>query len=61
MITGEAFGVQAAIGTHTPIWLQDWQVETGAETAIPLDATFNAAAYVFNGTVAFGPQPRDVH
>ena len=23
VITGEAFGVQAAIGTHTPIWLQD--------------------------------------
>ena len=60
VITGEAFGVQAAIGTHTPIWLQDWQVETGAETAIPLDATFNAAAYVFNGTVAFGPQSKEV-
>lgn len=26
VITGEAFGVRAAIGIHTPIWLQDWQV-----------------------------------
>ena len=57
---GEAFGVQAAIGTHTPIWLQDWQVQTGTDTTIPLDATFNAAAYVFNGTVAFGPQSKEV-
>ena len=60
VIAGEAFGVRAAIGTHTPIWLQDWQVQTGAETTIPLDATFNAAAYVFNGTVAFRPQSKEV-
>ena len=60
VIAGEAFGVRAAIGTHTPIWLQELQVQTGAETTIPSDATFNAAAYVFNGTVAFGPQSKEV-
>ena len=35
-------------------------MQTGAETTIPLNATFNTAAYVFNGTVAFGPQPKEV-
>ena len=35
-------------------------MQTGAETTIPLDATFNAAGYVFNGTAAFGPQSKEV-
>lgn len=54
MVAGEAFGVAAAIGTHTPIWLQDWRVQPGADAEIDIDPDFNAAAYVFDGAVAFG-------
>ena len=60
VIAGEAFGVRAVIGTHTPICLQDRQVLTGGETTIPLDATFNAATCVFNGALAFRPQSKEV-
>ena len=54
VVAGEAFGVAAAIGTHTPIWLQDWRVQPGAEAEIDIDPAFNAAAYVFDGAVGFG-------
>ena len=54
VVAGEAFGVAAAIGTHTPIWLQDWRVQPGAEAEIEIDPAFNAAAYVFDGAVEFG-------
>ena len=54
VIAGEAFGVKAAIGTHTPIWLQDWRVRAGASAAMEIAPAFNAAAYVFDGEVAFG-------
>jgi quercetin 2,3-dioxygenase len=53
VIAGEAFGVGAAIGTHTPIWLQDWRVRPGASAEIKIDPDFNAAAYVFEGSVGF--------
>jgi len=55
VIAGEAFGVAAAIGTHTPIWLQDWRVGVGAAAAIEIGPEFNAAAYVFEGEITFGP------
>jgi quercetin 2,3-dioxygenase len=54
VVAGEAFGVAAAIGTHTPIWLQDWRVQPGADAEIEVDPAFNAAAYVFDGAVGFG-------
>ena len=54
IIAGGAFGVQAAIGTHTPIWLQDWRVSAGAQAEVHIPSEFNAAAYVFEGQVAFG-------
>lgn len=60
VITGQAFGVTAAIGTHTPIWLQDWRVQPGADAEIDIDAAFNAAAYVFDGAVEFGATPNPV-
>ena len=55
VIAGEAFGVSAAIGTHTPIWLQDWRVCPGATARITIDPDFNVATYVFEGAVHFGP------
>jgi redox-sensitive bicupin YhaK (pirin superfamily) len=54
VIAGEVFGVRAAIGTHTPIWLQDWRVRPGASVAIDIEPGFNAAAYVFDGRILFG-------
>ncbi len=60
VVAGEAFGVAAAIGTHTPIWLQDWRVKPGADAEVDIDPAFNAAAYVFDGTVAFGENAEPV-
>jgi quercetin 2,3-dioxygenase len=56
VIAGQAFGVSAAIGTHTPIWLQDWRLKPGATAEIDIDPTFNAAAYVFEGRACFGAE-----
>lgn len=60
VIAGEAFGTSAAIGTHTPVWLQDWRVGPGAAAEIALDPDFNAGAYVFDGTLGFGPDAAPV-
>jgi redox-sensitive bicupin YhaK (pirin superfamily) len=60
VVAGEAFGVAAAIGTHTPIWLQDWRVRPGAEAEIEIDPSFKAAAYVFDGAVGFGADAEPV-
>jgi redox-sensitive bicupin YhaK (pirin superfamily) len=54
VVAGEAFGVKAAIGTHTPIWLQDWRIEPGASAHIEINPDFNVAAYVFGGASCFG-------
>jgi hypothetical protein len=53
VIAGAVFGVSAAIGTHTPVWLQDWRVQPGASTVIDIDPSFDAAAYVFDGNISF--------
>lgn len=55
VIAGEAFGVSASIGTHTPIWLQDWQIEPNAAAEIRIEPGFNVAVYVFDGAVCLGP------
>jgi redox-sensitive bicupin YhaK (pirin superfamily) len=60
VVAGKAFGIAAAIGTHTPIWLQDWRVQPSAEAEIDIDPSFNAAAYVFDGKVCFGPNKAPV-
>ena len=56
VIAGAAFGVRAAIGTHTPIWLQDWRVKPGASVTIDIEPGFNAAAYVFDGQILFSTE-----
>ena len=55
VVAGAAFGVSAAIGTRTPVWLQDWHVQPGGEARLAIDPGFNAAVYVFDGSVALGP------
>lgn len=54
VIAGEAFGVEAAIGTFTPIVLQDWRMQASARAELPVDSAFNLTAYVFEGEVALG-------
>ena len=56
VIAGEALGVRSAIDTFTPVWLQDWSLEPGAALSLPIDPTFNVAAYVFGGRIAFAEQ-----
>ncbi|WP_416896427.1 MAG: pirin family protein [Minwuia sp.] len=56
VVAGEALGVSAAIGTRTPVWLQDWRVRAGGETRVAIDPGFNAAVYVFDGSIALGPE-----
>lgn len=56
VIAGEAFGVSARIGTRTPIWLQDWTIRPDGAAEMAIDPDFNAAAYVFDGEVAFGAE-----
>jgi hypothetical protein len=53
VIAGAVFGVRATIGTHTPIWLQDWRVQPGASVEIEIEPGFNVAAYVFDGEISF--------
>lgn len=60
VIAGEAFGVSARIGTATPVWLQDWRVDAGAEAELATPAGFNLAAYVFEGAVDLGAPTKTV-
>lgn len=61
IVAGEAFGIHAAVGTHTPIWLQDWRLQKGASVHLPIEPCFNAAVYVFDGIACFGPDKTPVH
>ena len=60
VVAGEALGARAVIDTHTPIVYQDWSLEEGADVTVPLPASHNAVAYVFEGTAVVGErQVRD--
>ncbi len=54
VVAGEALGVRAVIDTQTPIVYQDWSLEEGADVTVPLPASHNALAYVFEGTALVG-------
>ena len=56
VIAGEVFGVAAKIGTHTPVWLQDWRVTTGASQTVLTPPEFNIALYVFEGAISVGEE-----
>ncbi|MEQ9640404.1 MAG: pirin family protein [Alphaproteobacteria bacterium] len=60
VIAGEAFGVDAAVATYTPIVLQDWCVRPGGRGQAGFEPSFNLAAYVFDGEVALGPDGMSV-
>ena len=54
VIAGESLGVRAAIDTRTPILYLHIRLAPGARFAQPVPETYNAFAFVFGGTVAFG-------
>jgi len=54
VVAGEALGVRAVIDTHTPIVYQDWSLEEGADVSVPVSASLNAVAYVFEGSARVG-------
>ena len=54
MIAGEALGARAVIDTRTPIAYFDVTLAPGAVLEQPLDADFNAFAYVVEGAGLFG-------
>ncbi len=54
VVAGEALGARAVIDTQTPIVYQDWSLDEGADVSVPVPATSNAVAYVFEGTARVG-------
>jgi len=50
VIAGEALGARAVIETRTPIVLQDWTVQPGADVRIAVPAGLQAFVYVFEGS-----------
>jgi quercetin 2,3-dioxygenase len=60
VIAGEALGARAVIDTHTPITLQDWTLEAGADAAVTLGRGERALVYVFEGAARVGDAGRPV-
>jgi hypothetical protein len=58
VIAGEAYGVAARIDTHTPVTLQDWTLQPGGVARPTPPAAQQMALYLFQGTLAVGPQGR---
>src|SRR5438094_10170483 len=56
IVAGEALGAKAVIDTHTPIVYQDWSLEELADVTVPVPASHNALAYVFEGSAKVGEQ-----
>ena len=54
VVAGEALGARAVIDTHMPIVYQDWSLDEGADVSVPLLASQNAVAYVFEGSARVG-------
>ena len=58
VIAGEAFGVSARIDTYTPVTLQDWTMQPGGQARPTPPTEQQMALYLFQGTLAVGPQGR---
>ena len=56
IVAGEALGAKAVIDTHTPIVYQDWSLEELADVTVPVPASHNALAYLFEGSAKVGEQ-----
>ena len=60
VIAGEALGVAAAIATHTPIVLQSWTLNPGADVTLRLAAEQRGYAYVFQGSARLADEAEEV-
>lgn len=60
VIAGEAFGVQAAIETRTPILYLHFTLEPGATVTQPVPAGYRVFAYPIDGTGLYGPERQAV-
>src|SRR3954471_7137354 len=56
VIAGEALGARAVIETRTPIVLQDWTLQPGADVRVEVPADLAAFVYVFEGSARTGAQ-----
>ncbi|WP_224372065.1 pirin family protein [Hyalangium versicolor] len=54
VIAGEALGARAVIDTVTPIVLQDWTLQPGADVTVPLAPELRVMVYVFQGALQIG-------
>ncbi len=50
LIAGKAFGAEAAVKTHSPLFYVHWSLQAGAEAVLPAEYP-ERAAYVASGTV----------
>jgi redox-sensitive bicupin YhaK (pirin superfamily) len=50
LVAGRAFGLQAAVATHSPLFYVHWQLAAGARAELPAEYA-ERAAYVATGTV----------
>jgi redox-sensitive bicupin YhaK (pirin superfamily) len=59
LVAGSAFGVQAKVPVHSPMFYADWRLDSGAQAQLPAEYP-ERAAYVVTGSVevegrTFGP------
>jgi len=57
VIAGEALGARAVIETRTPIVLQDWTLQPGADLTLPFARELRMLAYVFESEVEVAGEP----
>jgi redox-sensitive bicupin YhaK (pirin superfamily) len=61
VIAGEALGARAVIETRTPIVLQDWTLQPGADVRVEVPRDLHAFVYVFEGSARVGAAGSEVH
>jgi redox-sensitive bicupin YhaK (pirin superfamily) len=60
VIAGEALGARAVIETRTPIVLQDWTLQPGADVRVEVPRDLHAFVYVFEGSARVGAAGSEV-
>lgn len=53
LVAGKAFGAEAKVKTHSPLFYVHWRLDTGAQALLPAEYP-ERAAYVVEGTVRIG-------
>jgi quercetin 2,3-dioxygenase len=61
VIAGEAFGVSAAIETHTPILYQHFTLQPGATVVHPVPREYRVFAYALSGSGLYGDDRRKIN